>query len=182
MQKKHPKFRRSPHSFSNKAKRQAWWLVYTLLFRLSPRLMYSWRSFLLKLFGAQIEADCKIYPSVKVWAPWNLRIGREVAIGEFVDLYSVDIIEIGDFATISQGTVLCTATHDISSLTLPLVTGPITVGENAWLCAESYIMPNISIGAGSVIGVRSTVLNSVAPWKIAAGIPCRELRDRELEN
>lgn len=175
-----PQFRRSPHSIGNKLRRQAWWLVYSLFFRFSPRLMYGWRSFLLRCFGATVGSNCKIYPSVTVWAPWNLTVGRRVAIGERVDLYSVDRIHIGDYSTISQGVVLCTASHDISKLHLPLITGSVSVGSYAWVCAESFVMPEVKIGKGAVIGARSTVLKNVSPWKVAAGSPCKILHERQI--
>ena len=46
--------------------------------------------FLLKLFGAEIHWSSKIYPSVKIFEPWNLKIGKNSLIGSNVDYYNYD--------------------------------------------------------------------------------------------
>ena len=43
---------------------QLWWLVQTLLFRPSPQVLYGWRRWLLRRFGARIGRDVIIRPSV----------------------------------------------------------------------------------------------------------------------
>jgi putative colanic acid biosynthesis acetyltransferase WcaF len=136
---------------------------------------------LLRLFGATVGHKVKLYPTVKIWAPWNLTLDEDCSLGDGVDCYSVAPIHVGAFATISQHTTLCTASHDASSLNLPLTTGAITIGRHAWVCAQCFIMPNVSIGEGAVVGVRSTVFEDVEPWKIAIGTPCRVLRDRVVK-
>ncbi|MFR4416390.1 MAG: putative colanic acid biosynthesis acetyltransferase [Akkermansia sp.] len=46
-------------------------------------------------------------------------------------------ISIGSHAVISQGTFLCTASHDISDPGHALVTAPITVEDRAWVAAQA---------------------------------------------
>jgi putative colanic acid biosynthesis acetyltransferase WcaF len=58
---------------------------------------------------------------------------------------------------VSQGTYLCTGTHDYESPNFQLYAKPISIGDSAWLCAESFINPGITIGEGAVIGARSVV-------------------------
>ncbi len=82
------------------------------MFRYSPRQFHLWRSFLLRLFGASIGEKVHVYPRVKVWAPWNIRLGDECGIGNGAILYSQGTITIGRRAVISQGAHLCAGTHD----------------------------------------------------------------------
>jgi putative colanic acid biosynthesis acetyltransferase WcaF len=60
------------------------------------------------------------------------------------------------------------------------VLGEIEIGKHAWVCADVFVMPDVKIGEGTVIGVRSTVLTDIPPWKIAVGTPCRVIKDRSV--
>ena len=166
---------------SHRARRQAWNLVYALLFRLSPRPCHAWRARLLTLFGARLGKDCHVYPGVRVWAPWNLRLGDHVGIADGVTLYSMDVITIGDRAVISQGAYLCCGTHDYESPNMQLTAKPITIGRRAWICAEVFIHPGVSVPEGAVVGARSVVTRSLdEPWAVYAGNPCVKVKERPV--
>ena len=48
---------------------QLWWAVQATLFAWSPQILYRWRAFLLRLFGAKIGKNVVIRPSVKITYP-----------------------------------------------------------------------------------------------------------------
>ena len=175
-----PEFRKSPHSLKNLLLRQTWSVVYIFLFRPSPRVLHGWRRNLLRLFGAKVGKEVKIFPSVRVWAPWNLELGDNSSLGDSVNCYCVTNVSVGAYTTISQGSTLCAATHDSTQLHLPLITREISIGRHAWICAETFVMPGVSIGDGALIGVRSTVFSDIPPWQTAFGSPCKVVRQREL--
>ena len=169
-------FREPSFSLGHRIKRQLWNVVYVFLFRFSPRPFHAWRSLLLRLFGARIGKGCHVYPSVKIWAPWNLFLGDFVGIGDGATLYCMDRIEIGDYAVVSQGAYLCGGTHDYNSKNFQLVTKPIVIAAHAWVCAEAFIHPGVVIPEGVVIGARSVVTKTLKhPWIVCAGNPCREV-------
>jgi len=170
----------SPHSMANKVGRVLWAVVWTLLFRPSPRICFGWRRVLLRLFGARIGRNARISPSVRVWAPWNLTVGDEASISHGVDCYCVDRITIGDHATVSQYAFLCTASHDVQDPHMRLIHAPIGVGDQAWVCAGAFIAPGIEVGSGAVVGARSVVTRNVEPWTIVAGNPARFIKQRVL--
>ena len=87
-------------------------------------------------------------------------------------------IEIGARAIVAQETYLCTGTHDFDDPHLPLQTAPITVGEDAFVSARVFVMPGVSIGARSIIGAASVVTRDVPADVLAAGNPCRVLKQR----
>ena len=73
---------------------QLWWLVQGTLFQWSPQFLYNWRSFLLKLFGAEIGKNVKIRSTVKITYPWKIRIGDFSWIGDDSVLYSLEIFKL----------------------------------------------------------------------------------------
>jgi putative colanic acid biosynthesis acetyltransferase WcaF len=168
-------------SFSrgNRTARLVWNAVWFCLFLPSPRPFHGWRRMLLRLFGAQVGRGVHVYPGAKAWAPWNVTLEEECGIADQVILYSQGKIAVGRRAVISQGAHLCAGTHDYTQPGFPLVTAPITIGAEAWLAAECFVMPGITIGEGAVIGARSVVTKDMPAWTVCAGHPCKPIKSRE---
>jgi putative colanic acid biosynthesis acetyltransferase WcaF len=169
----------SLHSWQNRVGRLLWSVVWALLFRPSPRVFHAWRRWLLRLFGAKIAGEAYPYPSAKIWGPWNLEMGSQSCLGPDVDCYCVDKVVIGPRATVSQYSFLCTATREYRDLDMPLVTAPIIIGEGAWVAADVFIGPGVTIGEGAVVGARSSVYRNVGPWTVVGGNPSRLIAKRE---
>ena len=72
----------------NGIKVQLWWAVQATLFAWSPQIMYRWRAFLLRLFGAKIGKNVVIRPSVKITYPWKLTLGDYAWVGDEAVLYT----------------------------------------------------------------------------------------------
>jgi putative colanic acid biosynthesis acetyltransferase WcaF len=168
-------------TLSNRIQRTVWAIFYVLLFRYSPRPFHGWRSFLLKAFGATVGKGVHVYPSVKIWAPWNLVLGDQCGIASGVTLYSQGKIFIGRKTVISQGTHLVAGTHDYTKPGFPLIAMPITIGNNVWIAAEAFIHPGITIEEGCVIGARAVVTKDMPGWMVCAGHPCKPIKPREME-
>lgn len=157
---------------------QLWWLVQATLFAGSPQLCYGWRRFLLRLFGARIGAGVIIRPTVRVTYPWKLTIEDHAWVGDHVELYTLGEIRIGAHAVVSQRSYLCTGSHDYRKTTFDIYAQPIVVEPEAWVAADVFIYPGVTIGRGAVIGARSTVLSDMPPGMICAGYPARPVRER----
>lgn len=172
----------SPLTPGNRLGRAIWGLVCATLFRPSPRWLFGWRRFLLRCFGARIGTAVHVYPSARVWAPWNLEMGDHSCLGFDVDCYSVDRISIGKHATVSQYAFLCTASHDISDPHMALTTKPISIGDGAWVAAGAFIGPGVTIGEGAVAAARAVVVKDVGPWNVVGGNPAVVIKKRELRS
>jgi putative colanic acid biosynthesis acetyltransferase WcaF len=158
--------------------RVAWALVWPL-FRFSPRPLWRWRVFLLKLFGARIGRHVHIHPSVSVEIPWNLRIGRFSAVGDRAILYNLGMVQIGSSTTISQGAHLCAGTHDYRTPEFPLVKSRISIGDNVWICADAFIGPGVKIEDRAIAGARAVVMHDVSAGCIVAGNPAVTIKRRD---
>jgi putative colanic acid biosynthesis acetyltransferase WcaF len=170
----------TPYPRSEVLLRWLWALVQSTLFRWSPRPLHGFRARLLKLFGADISEPGRvvIFPSARVTFPWKLTLAARAMIGPHVTLYNLAPITLRRGANVSQNCHLCAGTHDFMRWSMPLVTAPIVVGENAWLGADVFVGPGVTIGELCVVGARSVVINDLAPRKICVGHPCRAIKDR----
>ena len=169
---------RSELSFKNKLGRLAWGVVWCCLFRISPRPFFRWRRFLLNLFGAKLAPSATVYPSAKIWAPWNLEMGARSVLGDYVDCYSVDQIILEADVTVSQYAYLCSASHDIESPDRDLVHKPIRLERGSWVFAGAFVGMGVSVGEGAIVAARSVVVKDVAPFIVVGGNPAKFIRKR----
>jgi putative colanic acid biosynthesis acetyltransferase WcaF len=160
--------------------RRILWALAAPLFRCSPRVCFGWRSFLLRRFGARVGRGTHIYNSAIIYMPWNLTIGDQSCIGEWALVYSLGPVTIGSRTTISQRVHLCAGTHDHTDPVLPLRKPPIAIGDQAWVCADAFVGPGVTVGNGAVVGARAVVTRDVEPWVVVAGNPARMIRKRVL--
>lgn len=154
------------------------WATVKPLFALSPRPFWGWRRGLLRLFGARIGRNVHIYSSVRVTMPWNLTIEAEAAVGDRAILYALGPITIGMRVTISQGAHLCAGSHDYRDPTMPLIKSPITIGAGAWICAEAFVGPGVTVREGAILGARAVAFRDVPAATIAIGNPALTMKTR----
>jgi putative colanic acid biosynthesis acetyltransferase WcaF len=157
---------------------QLWWMVQATFFRCSPQLFYGFRRWLLRLFGAQIGKGVIIRPSVTTPYPWKLKIGDYSWIGDNAVLYSFAEITIGNDAVVSQNSYLCAGTHDYRSPAFDIRALPIVIEDQAWLAADVFVAPGVTIGKGAVVGSRSSVFTNLPAMMVSVGSPARPIHAR----
>jgi acetyltransferase-like isoleucine patch superfamily enzyme len=119
-------------------------------------------------------------------------IGKGVGIFENTIINPNSTITIGDYTGIGAEVMIWShgAWLDITQ-GYPAAFGPITIGSNVWLPARCIMLPNTSIGDNTVIGIGSTITSTIPPNCMAAGTPCKVIKDNyypkvlsddELEN
>ena len=157
-----------------------WWLVRDTLFLLSPQPLYGFRAWLLRLFGARVGKHTTIRQTARITYPWMVQIGDYVQIGDFAELYCLAPITIGDHSVVSQKSYLCTGSHDHRSLSFDIFAKPIVIEPQAWVAADVFVAPGITIGFGAVVAARSTVRADVPALAIMAGNPATQIGARTL--
>jgi putative colanic acid biosynthesis acetyltransferase WcaF len=171
---------RSSWTLQQKIARVAWMLVRGSLFRWSFHNWYGWRRFLLRCFGARVGHDARLRPTVMIEIPWNLELGDHCRVGDHAILYSLGTIRIGRLAVISQYAHLCAGTHDYTLRSFPLRLMPIAIGEEAWIAADAFVGPGISVGDRAVVGARAVVVKDVGSAEVVVGNPARVVKIREI--
>jgi putative colanic acid biosynthesis acetyltransferase WcaF len=100
-------------------------------------------------------------------------------LSEYVDCYCVDKIKLGKDVVVSQYSFLCTASHDYNDPSFPLTTAPISIDDRAWVAADVFVAPGVTINEGAVALARSSVFNDVEPWVVVSGNPARVIKNRK---
>ena len=89
-------------------------------------------------------------------------------------------VHIGNGAFIAPGVCLACAGHAIDPEQRSHGIGtsaPLTLEDNVWIGAGVHIMGGVTIGRNSVIGAGSVVTKDVPENVIAAGVPCKVIRE-----
>lgn len=167
-------------SLGNRLYRLAWGATWLLLGRWSPPQLRAWRRLLLRLFGARVATTANVYGSARIWSPANLVLDDHAAIGPGAIVYCMARITIGAYAVISQRAHLCAGTHDIEDAAFQLHARPITIGARAWVAAEAFVGPGVTVGAGAVLGARGCAMRDLAPWTVYGGNPASVIRSRRI--
>jgi putative colanic acid biosynthesis acetyltransferase WcaF len=173
---------KTPDNFRGKSKItvQLWWLIQALFFSTTPQFMYGWRRFLLKCFGANIGKNVIIRPSAKFTYPWKIKIGDYSWIGDDVVLYSLGEIEIGAHTVVSQKSYLCTGSHDYTKNDFPIYSKKIIIEDECWLATDVFVSPGVTIGRGTVVGARSTVIKDLNSNSVYVGSPVKFIKNRKI--
>ena len=117
--------------------------------------------------------------------PLRCDYGYNIEVGEgFYANYNLSVLDcakvtIGDHVLIGPNVCITTAGHPIHPLSRKKYeyAFPITIENDVWIGANVVINPGVTIGAGSVIGSGSVVTKDIPPHVVAAGNPCRVLRE-----
>jgi putative colanic acid biosynthesis acetyltransferase WcaF len=140
--------------------RVGWFVVQNLLFDrwwLSARL----RPPLLRAFGAKVGKNCLIRHGVRIHFPWNLDIGDDTWIGEFVWLHSFVDIVIEDNVCISQRASIVTGSHDHMDPTFSYDNRPIRLQSGSWVAVGATVLRGVTVGRNSVVGARAVVWRDI---------------------
>lgn len=150
-------------------------------FNATRPLQKELRQTLLKDMLASIGENCYIEPPLH--ANWG---GKRLHLGNYVyanfNLTLVDDVEIyiDDYVMIGPNVTIATGTHPIFPelrMQAYQYNMPVHIKKNVWLGAGCIVLPGVTIGENTVIGAGSVVTKDIPANVVAAGTPCRVLRE-----
>lgn len=123
--------------------------------------------------------------------PFHCDYGKfiEIGVGSFLNYDCIILdackVKIGDHVMIGPRTCIYTASHPIYAPVRTAgydISKPVTICDNVWLGGNVVVNPGVTIGEGSVIGSGSVITKDIPPNVIAAGNPCRVIREINEED
>jgi putative colanic acid biosynthesis acetyltransferase WcaF len=162
---------------------EAAWYLFKCIFFVTP-LPYPSRIkvCILRWFGASIGRGVAIKPRVNIHFPWKLSIGDYSWIGEEVFILNFEPVNIGSHCCISQRAFLCTGNHDYRQLDMRYRNRAIIIEDGAWVGAQVFVSPNVTIRTEAVITAGSVVTKSQPAKMVCGGNPCVALKHRWSED
>ena len=118
--------------------------------------------------------------------PFTCEYGDYITLGEnFFANYNCKLIDggkitFGDNVLVGPDCTFVTAVHPIDPdrrLAGYQIFKNITVGSNVWFGAGVLVCPGVSIGDNCVIGAGSVVTKDIPANTLAAGSPCKVIRN-----
>ena len=110
-------------------------------------------------------------PRVNVHFPWRLSIGDFAWIGEEVMIINFEDVLIGANACISQRALICAGNHDYRDRAMHFRNKRITIGDGAWVGAQVFVAPGVTIGTDAVITAGSVLLSDALCDTVYSGNP-----------
>ena len=151
-----------------------------MLYRTSIIPSFQIRNFLYrKVFKVKATHRTVFYSKIEIRSPWNVKIGDSV-IGSESKLDGRFGVTIGNHVTLSNNTCIWTDEHDVND---PWFrgndkSGPVTIGDYAWLSSRSTILPKIHVGEGTVLASGAIATSDLKPYKIYVGVPAKDKGER----
>ena len=113
----------------------------------------------------------------------NIHIGSNVLINYNATILDEARVSIGNNVFIGPNVSIYTPCHplDAESRRKGIEWAlPVTIGDDVWIGGSATILPGVTIGRGCVIGAGAVVTHDIAPYTMAAGNPCRHIKDLPL--
>ena len=109
----------------------------------------------------------------------NIYLGQQVFFNYNCVVLDVCEVRIGDFTLFAPGVQILTPMHPLDAeLRRQQEYGkPVEIGADVWVGGGALILPGVRIGSRSVIGAGSVVTRDVPEGVLAAGNPCRVIRE-----
>lgn len=130
----------------------------------------------------RLASKCKLEGDISVGRRTNLEPDCEV-IGN---------VSIGNFCAIARRNLVQQTNHEMDKPALQMrfyeevmdtklehtSSGPVDIGHDVWIGAQSIVLSGVSVGDGAIIGAGSVVTKDVEPYAVVAGAPAERVKWR----
>lgn len=176
-----------------------------LLLRLPSLALMVFRVQGFRLLGMRIGWNCWMEAISVPRNPWDIRLGRGVALDRNVVLLAqgegsparririgdgtylnrhvmidaIERVEIGKHCLIGPHVFITDYDHGreqgIAMAVQPVHSEPVDIGDEVWLGAGVIILKGVKIGKGAVVGAGAVVTRDVPAETVVAGVPARSI-------
>lgn len=128
--------------------------------------------------GVEIAKGVSIYHGFQ-WRKGPFVVGNYSSIGAYNHFDCSNGIYIGKNVNLASNVCIQTVHNDSYNVDLHTVCGPVTIGDYAWVCSHTVIMPGVTIGEGALIANGAVVTSDVAPYTVVGGVPAIKNGERD---
>ena len=134
-----------------------------------------------KLFRINGRVPWPVHFSSRILYWKNIIVGNCCAPGMSSSCYiqARNGIVFGYNIRVGPGVGIISSGHDLNNYDLHIQEPPIKIGNNVWIGMNAVIMPGVTIGDNVVVGAGSIVTSDIPSDSIAAGNPCRVVKEKD---
>lgn len=143
-----------------------------------PSSCFSYRRFILRLMGVKVSKAAKVNAGFRIYGSGRLSIEENVWIGRNCHFYTIgnSIIKIEKNCEIGPECAFNCQSHENGTAedrAGKCIIHDISVGSGSWLGMRVTVLCN-KIGSGCIIGAGALVLKDTKENTLCAGVPARE--------
>ncbi|TYP96918.1 maltose O-acetyltransferase [Sphingobacterium allocomposti] len=146
---------------------------------LEPSKIKARKQLLKKLLGGT-TSRFYIEPPFRCDYGYNIYLGDNFYANYNLTILDCAPVRIGDNVMMGPNVSLFTAGHPIDAAMRASgweFAKPIVIGDNTWIGGQTVVNPGVQIGRNVVIGAGAVVTKDIPDNVVAAGNPCRVLRE-----
>jgi acetyltransferase-like isoleucine patch superfamily enzyme len=113
-----------------------------------------------------------------------IHIGKKTSIGSNSVIVSISGVRIGESVLTAGGLYISAGSYRFDNPEIPIMehdaysTGPVEIGDGAWMGTRVTILDGVRVGTGAVVGACSMVNKEIPPFTVAVGTPAKVVRTR----
>lgn len=151
-----------------------------LLLQVIPETrLFSLKRILMNWAGAQFDKDVKLCSSARILGIGDLYVGKGTWIGHQCSIIVGSTIEIGDNVDIAPLVYIGTGTHKKSCSDLKAagdgINENVSIGSGTWIGVRATILPNVTIGQCVTVGAGTLVNKDLQDGCVYVGVPARKI-------
>lgn len=138
------------------------------------------REAILRKLLKSIGTDVYFEPSFRCEFGYNISIGAHFYANFDCVMLDGGGIEIGDHVLFGPRVGIYTSNHAVDAwerVNGACYARPVKIGNRVWVGAGVHINPGVTIGDNSIIGSGSVITKDIPANVIAAGVPCKVIRE-----
>jgi len=129
-----------------------------------------------EMFGK--PCDAWIEPPFYYCYGTHITLGKGTYINMNCNFIDDGLITVGEGTLFGPAVTIATVGHPINpTMREYMYCDHVNIGNNCWIGANSVICPGVTIGDNAVIGAGSVVTKDIPENCVAAGNPCRVIRE-----
>lgn len=139
------------------------------------------RGILKELLG-KVGEGCEIRPPFYCDRGYNIEMGDYVFANYHFTVLDCAKVRIGNHVYIAPNVSIYTAGHPLDVVLRRKgleYARPVRIGDDVWIGGGVSILPGVTVGNNVVIGAGSVVNRDIPDNSLAAGNPCRVIRQLE---
>lgn len=149
---------------------------------------HSFRKFCYRLSGMKIGKKSYIHMMARIFDPRHIKIGDGTIIGEKATLdgrkqlpNSQGGLEVGNHVDIASDVMIWTSQHNLADPQMKAIEKKVIIEDFVFIGPRAIILPGIKIAKGAVVAAGAVVTRDVKSMKIVAGVPAKEIGEREMD-